>query len=221
MSFILDALKKSESERQRQAGPALLEARIVRPSRRAPLWAVTVGLLLLINMAVVAWFLARSGKSPPDAASMAGATPPLTLTTPIADALPAIGEPTAGEPAGKSTASSPAVTPAAALASTSTADEANAINPADLEPATAPAAGAAPSPRSAGLRSYAELSGTLPDLRLDLHVYATNPPDRYAFINMRKVHEGDVTPEGVRVTQITREGVVLEYRGTEFVLGRE
>ncbi|HEX9473134.1 MAG TPA: general secretion pathway protein GspB, partial [Steroidobacteraceae bacterium] len=63
--------------------------------------------------------------------------------------------------------------------------------------------------------------GTLPPLRLDLHVYAANPADRYAFINMHKVREGDLTPEGVRVSQITREGVVLDYRGTEFLLGRE
>jgi general secretion pathway protein B len=85
----------------------------------------------------------------------------------------------------------------------------------------APAAGTAPESATAGLRPYAELAGTLPPLRLDLHVYAANPAERYAFINMHKVHEGDVTPEGVRVTQITREGVVLDYRGTEFLLGRE
>ena len=32
MSFILDALKKSENERQRQAGPSLADVRIVRLS---------------------------------------------------------------------------------------------------------------------------------------------------------------------------------------------
>ena len=58
-------------------------------------------------------------------------------------------------------------------------------------------------------------------MRLDLHVYATNPAERYAFINMHKVHEGDTTAEGVQVREITREGVVLDYRGTEFLLGRQ
>ena len=47
MSFILEALKKSESERQRQAGPALLEMRIVRPTHRLPIWALAVGFLLM------------------------------------------------------------------------------------------------------------------------------------------------------------------------------
>ena len=71
------------------------------------------------------------------------------------------------------------------------------------------------------MRTYAELGGSLPELRLDLHVYAANPAERYAFINMHKVHEGDITPEGVQVKEITRDGVVLDYHGTEFLLGRQ
>jgi general secretion pathway protein B len=74
---------------------------------------------------------------------------------------------------------------------------------------------------TANLHTYAELGGSLPELRLDLHVYASNPAERYAFINMHKVREGDVTPEGMQVREITREGVVLEYRGTEFLLGHQ
>ena len=58
----------------------------------------------------------------------------------------------------------------------------------------------------------------MPDLRLDLHVYATHPADRYALINMHRVHEGDVLPEGPRVVAIDRDGVELSYRGTEFML---
>ena len=38
---------------------------------------------------------------------------------------------------------------------------------------------------------------------------------------MHKVREGDVTSEGVAVKEITPEGVVLEYQGTEFLLGRQ
>ena len=40
MSFILDALKKSESERNRQTGPTLLEVRVAPPRSRLPLWAI-------------------------------------------------------------------------------------------------------------------------------------------------------------------------------------
>ena len=44
------------------------------------------------------------------------------------------------------------------------------------------------------------------------------PHDRYALINMHAVHEGDSLPEGARVLAITREGVVLDYQGQQFML---
>jgi hypothetical protein len=35
------------------------------------------------------------------------------------------------------------------------------------------------------------------------------------------VREGEALPEGPRVLEITRDGVVLDWRGSEFLLGRE
>lgn len=65
MSFILDALKKSESERQRQNGPALLEVKVAAPAARFPVWAVIVGVLLGVNLIVlIAVLLLRDGKDP-------------------------------------------------------------------------------------------------------------------------------------------------------------
>ena len=50
MSFILDALKKSELERQRQSVPGLIDARLSPKRRPLPLWAVGLGVLLAINL---------------------------------------------------------------------------------------------------------------------------------------------------------------------------
>lgn len=61
----------------------------------------------------------------------------------------------------------------------------------------------------------------LPQLRLDLHVYAPKPQDRFALINMHKLREGDSLPEGVRVDSITPEGVVMEHNGLKFLLPRD
>jgi len=36
VSFILDALKKSETDRQRQASPALFEVKVAAPRRKLP-----------------------------------------------------------------------------------------------------------------------------------------------------------------------------------------
>jgi hypothetical protein len=40
-------------------------------------------------------------------------------------------------------------------------------------------------------------------------------------INMHKLHEGDSTPEGVRVESITPDGAVLSYHGSRFLLPRD
>jgi hypothetical protein len=98
-------------------------------------------------------------------------------------------------------------------------------NPADFEPAvpyTGPAGTPASAASSSGQRarppSLSDVAGDMPDLRLDLHVYAVRPADRYALINMHRVHEGDVLPEGARVVAIDRDGVELNYHGTAFML---
>jgi len=245
MSFILDALKKSEADRQRQAGPALLEMRVLPVQRRLPLWAIVVGVLLLVNVAVLGWFaLHRTSADAGNSAGLVAATPggaPATAPT-VAPAV-APGAATAvgtgnvpgallGTPAMPDPASGNAppwmAQPANSAAAQNDIPEresapaaAEADNPADHAPAVNETAGTARSARSTGLQSYVELSGKLPELRLDLHVYAARPADRYAFINMHKMREGDVTPEGVRVVEITADGAVLDYRGTEFLLGHQ
>ena len=238
MSFILDALKKSEAERQRQAGPALLEMRVVRPQRRIPVWVwIGGGALLLVNALVVAFFALRSpsGAAPSDpaAATQAGGTAPVATSPQVAPGA------SAGTLPGPSvTTVAPGAAPGAWVNATSGASQDRAAaqyqtppaasdvepgNPADFEPATPPSGGASVGVgRSSGdVRNYAEVGGNVPELRLDLHVFAAKPGDRYAFINMRKVKEGDITAEGARVMEITRDGVVLNYRSTEFLLGRE
>jgi general secretion pathway protein B len=59
MSFILDALKKSESDRQRQSGPSLFEVKVAPPRRTLPVWAMAIAVLLAINVVVISWMLLR------------------------------------------------------------------------------------------------------------------------------------------------------------------
>jgi Type II secretion system protein B len=65
------------------------------------------------------------------------------------------------------------------------------------------------------------MASELPALRLDFHVYSPTVAARYAFINMHKVREGETTAEGMRVIAITRDGVELSYRNTDFLLSSE
>ena len=244
MSFILDALKKSESDRQRQHGPALFEVRVAPPRTRLPLWAIAIAALLVVNLGVVLWMLLRhqghvgsvAGPQPVTAASSvppatgnpvpvvatsapapAGAAPPAALAAPLAPPI----APTPG--------AAPAATAAAATAPTvnGTADSANAE---DYAPAAeeAPASGLGNHVRRAtasGVPLYQDMTATpgkqLPQLRLDLHVFAARPQDRFVMINMHKLREGDTLPEGVHVDSITPEGAVLSYNGSRFLLPRD
>ena len=80
MSFILDALKKSESERQGRSGAdfASIPAGSTAPRRNYWLWLT--GLLLAVNLAVLLGILLRPA---PDAASLTPAATG-TVTAPVA-----------------------------------------------------------------------------------------------------------------------------------------
>jgi general secretion pathway protein B len=75
------------------------------------------------------------------------------------------------------------------------------------------------------LPTLSELSSSvtegLPELHLDVHVFATVPADRFVFINGRKYHEGAKLQEGPLLERIRRDGIVLNYQGVRFLLPRE
>ena len=73
MSFILDALKKSENERQRKVGPSLADVQTTRRLPDRPWWAVAVAALLVINLGVLVVVLMRSGEAKPAPATRAPA----------------------------------------------------------------------------------------------------------------------------------------------------
>jgi general secretion pathway protein B len=88
MSFILDALKKAESERHRASGPVLVDVRIAAPRRRLPAWAWVLGAVLLANLLVLAWLLTRK-PAPPVTAAATTETPSANVTAPAPAPAPA------------------------------------------------------------------------------------------------------------------------------------
>ena len=71
MSFILDALKKSELERQRQTVPGLMDTRLGARRRTLPRWAIALGVLLAINLLVLTYVLMRKSTLAPQASQSA------------------------------------------------------------------------------------------------------------------------------------------------------
>jgi general secretion pathway protein B len=241
MSFILDALKKSESDRQRQNGPALFEVRVAPPRSRLPPWAIAIALLLAVNLGVVMWMLLRhQGRA--GAATGAIATLPDTAAGPpipvVATSAPATGAAppaTTVAPAGSAAASAAVTAPTTAAAAAATAGAgaasgaADSTNAEDYAPAAeSPASGLGNHVRrgtASGVPLYQDLTTTpgtqLPQLRLDLHVFAARPEERFVMINMHKLREGDTLPDGVHVDSITPDGAVLSFKGAKFLLTRD
>jgi general secretion pathway protein B len=116
MSFILDALKKSESDRQRQTGPALFEAQIAPPRPRPPLWSIVVATLLGVNALIFGgWLLVRTAHpvvavaTTAVPAATAGAGVPATPGVSAVSAKPAPPGAAATASAGMATAAEPAL----------------------------------------------------------------------------------------------------------------
>jgi len=237
MSFILDALKKSEIERQRQSQPGFMDTPAAQRRSRLPLWAILLGALLAINIVVLAVMLHRcafwvSAPTPKkhsepaplaeDKAPAADHFSPLGPTPVYAPEIPV----TAADGVSAGTAAISEVAPLAApLSAPRSSAQRSAPRAALRRPDPVLIDEDAKADNEEVLPSINEINLTgaqaLPELHLDVHVYATKAGDRFVYINMRKYHEGSSLPEGPVVERIRRDGVVLNYQGLRFILPRQ
>jgi general secretion pathway protein B len=221
MSFILDALRKSEIERQRQSGPSMAEFPFARPDRRLPVALLAIGFLLAVNVAVVLYFMLRDPPAPAtaerpapaaSASAATGAAPESGATVSTTDnapeILPAPADEFANEPI--QTFGGPATEPPDAPDPTLIPDT----------PANTPGVTYGDAPPATIEKLPAERSAELPELNVDLHIYVDDPAKRAVFINGRRYVQGARIQEGPMVEEITREGAVLSYRGRRFLLPR-
>jgi general secretion pathway protein B len=219
MSFILDALRKSEIERQRQSGPSMAEFPVAREDRRLPVALVVIGFLLAVNLAVVLFFLLRDGtKSPPPATAPAATSAAAQATAPRgAQPLPAAPSPLESEAL---SADEYETEPPAVYYEPPVTEAPGAPDP-TLLPRTDAGAGVEPGVTPAGDDFAAIAAATgLPQLTVDLHVYATDPAKRAVFINGHRYTRGARMAEGPLVEDITPDGALLSYRGRRFLLPR-
>jgi general secretion pathway protein B len=199
MSFILDALKKSESERQQQGSAEFSSVPTSSGNTSPARWLWMLAALLAVNFAVLIGILMR-----PDTTSDAA-----PVSTPVANA-----ELTSAQVAAPNFEDQIA--------------DAIEDRPEPLPAAEPMVTTAAPAPRHTTIASVPtidqlRLDGSLQiaELHLDIHVFSEVPTDRFVFINMVKHREGSRTDEGPVVREIRADGVILEYQGRVFLLPRE
>lgn len=189
MSYILDALNKSERERERHQPPGLNSVHHKHdrsPGRRSALWRWLAGLSLLavINILLVGYWMSNETPAPAESRAETD-TPGLEEQT---DDTVSPTAPTARSPSNETVSEGDLITPS----------DAGAIQPVRI---------------SALPTSVQE---QIPDLSFTSHIYSDEPSLRGVTINNRYVREGDSLGSDLTLMEITEEGVVLRYRQYTF-----
>lgn len=238
MSFILDALKKSENERQRRETPALADVPVAAGESRAPRWVWALAALLAVNLLALAYVLTREPTAAiADEAQVAAQIEPAIaaepqrapVLPPKEEVRPLLAEVVAEAREQRETSGRAAAATEPAAGEASSGADPGTVGGAPLSPASPRASmrASTETPSAATMTTYDELRAqgqgrALPELRIDIHVYdAEAVQRRFVSINARKYREGDRLNEGPVVREIVPEGVVLEDAGTAFLLSRD
>ncbi|WP_305044073.1 general secretion pathway protein GspB [Geoalkalibacter sp.] len=242
MSFILDALRKSDKKRPAGAVPDLQTEHLgppPAPRRKMPLALILVALALLINAGLLLWWLKPwqppaseqtalpASETPPSAPPAVASVPePLAPLT----AAPAAPTPSAPAPVAVAPPAPPAPPTVAPPPPMPVAPQASMFAPAEEPaPAAVPDAwlAALAQPQEAdlartlpGLPLLKDLPGevraALPEFSFSLHYFTTSPAERLVRINGRLLREGQSLAEGLVLEEITEGGAVFDYRGRLF-----
>ena len=252
MSYILDALRKSDQLRRRGAAPTLLlgQTTAAAPKRPAPLAYGVLALLLLGTGMAIGWL------HPWQRQPLAPAPPPGAAKSPGANQAPAASLAMVPKPELQAQYSAPAAplaaapatpqvgTPAAApvrlRAPAAVKSESQSEGRQSAPPNTAAGAqtqaaapvrqpalgtkrGAAAAAPAASTMSMAELpvaiQQELPSMSVSVHAYSGKPAERLVDINGHLLREGEDVAPGLRLEQITPEGMILSYKGYTFSRG--
>jgi general secretion pathway protein B len=236
MSYILDALRRADAERERGAVPNIHAQPFQGPSndneqaRTTPPWLWIALVLLAVAVLALGWKL-FAGDAPREqvaAAPVTAAPAPAPTTSPAA--TPPSVTPTLPPPAAVPLQP---VQPLPITPSTSASRAAAASGKAASKPAAraepAPAAAAAtatPVPASAAAsaaeRIYAiselpeDVRRGLPALPIGGAMYSKNAPDRMLIIGGQIMHEGDMIAPDLKLEQIRLKSAVLRYKAYRY-----
>lgn len=198
MSYILDALRKSDQQRQSGMAPTLSGASIpvLTPERSRLSGAhVLYGMaaLVLLGLGVgIGWLRPWQGGSavPERPAAEAVAAPSVPPATSAAASLPAVARlPVAAVPV----------------------EETRVVEP-PVEKKTP----VLPGPTRGTRMPSAPAAEAMPNIVITVHAYAPDPRERLAGINGRLLREGQEVAPGLKLEGITEEGVILNFRGRRF-----
>lgn len=214
MSFILDALRKSEHERQRSEVPGLSQVPLAAPQPRLPTWALAVIGVLAVAVLVLggAWW--QSTRLPTERTAAAP-----TVERSVELPPPSLRSAAPSQAAPSRPLAQQSGEPSLATAATSSSGAAETGAPAvAASPQVDSPSGTPALPNAAALAAEGVI---LPPLRLELHAFSAQPRERFVFINGRKYVEGERLTEGPQLVAIEPTGAVLVHAGRRFLLVQE
>lgn len=242
MSYILDALRRADSERERGSVPGLHTQPVSipqaddSPPRGARPWVWLVAGSLLLLLGALAWFLLARQTLPADRAPLASAsavpvpatpttsTPLAAPTAPATSLSPAASSPALPMPMPMPrpvpSVRKPAPRPApgvvnAKVPKSSAKLQAAASAPAGSAPALAPALA-----KDARIYTLNELPDEvrkdLPALQIGGAMYSQTAANRMLIVNGQLFHEGDTLAPGLVLEQIKLRSAVLRLKGYRY-----
>jgi general secretion pathway protein B len=234
MSYILEALKKAQAERQLGSAPTLLAVPVgASPAKGAAARRLTASIALLAValaalLGVLAWrFQLPDVKS---AAPVAVVSPPVQVSTtppvqesttpPMPPAVPSAAT-SAATPAPPAAVPPLAVVPPSVPVPTPAAQKPVVAKPVpapEPAPASAPAQAAAPEEeRLPSLRELPEpIQRSVPPLVFGGYMYSKNPADRLLLIDKALRHEGEEVAPGLVLEKLLPKAAVMNYKGYRY-----
>ena len=219
MSYILDALRRAEAQRERERGvvpgvhaqPAAVADTPARYGLRGPAWRGGAAGGVLGAAAVAAlWFGGRSLVTPPAA--------PAPLPVAVAPAPAAPVGPVAPNPSPLAVVSAPAAVagppplPAASAAAAATASAAAVATASAVPTPVARIAVSVESRPQAWGELSAEQKREWPTLAIGGSIYSDSASNRFVMINGQVVREGEAAAPGVTVERIGPRSAVLRWK---------
>ena len=217
MSYILDALKKSDQQRQLGATPTLQAAQLTVAAPKRPLF-IYYGLLaiaLLVAGIAIGWLRPWQAEQPPPAPMLLG-TEPVAAISPIPISQQAASAPLTAPPelSGAIKPNKPALVNSGTTVAVAPIPDKSMP---ETMPKSASIAGVAQEQKAI---PYDELPATIqreiPAMTVQLHSYSSKPGEGLVYINSSRLREGDSLMPGLRLEQITPDGEIFSYKGYRF-----
>jgi general secretion pathway protein B len=220
MSYILEALKKAQAERQLGSAPTIHDLSIqAAPQERAramsvPLWAVVSGgALLAAGAAFMWWRQSASAPAPAPVMAMAPVVQPAVVPPPAA---PSVAPVPAPAPVPVAAAQAPVRAPDVAPPTQHIA-AAPVPKPVTQPKPAAPVAAPAPEESLPTLRELPpSVQQGLPQVAFGGYMYSPNPADRLLLIDKALRHEGEEVAPGLILEKLLPKSAVLNFRGTRY-----